>query len=320
LPAADALHPLADAVVGEWVRFRLTVPGADGESLVKVSVVEVRDGSVGFRQEIEKGGATPVPFPPRMVQATSITEALAAFGTVSQVQTLRAPVGGAQADLANARMRWPDGTDLDLKFSNVIPAYGLYQVWMGKQLLIEAIEWGVPASEPVESPATGDTAPAKEQPQAVPAEAPAGDAPATPARPVHPVHDAQVGEWAVYSRMGPNGQEIRMKLSVAEADETEVVLSQFIQLPDGREVEGPQMRRPRSEFLEPNNDQLTLKGYEKQTITAAGRSWDCDVMIAEDPSGGEMRFFVSNEVPVSGLVKLERDGETVMELVEFGTP
>ena len=41
-------------------------------------------------------------------------------------------------------------------------------------------------------------------------------------------------------------------------------------------------------------------------------------MTAGDGNGGELKWYVSPDIPVTGTVRVERNGKVMMEIVEWG--
>jgi tricorn protease len=299
------LDPLADVRVGEWVRYRMVVPDRSEPAVVKVTVSSVSDGLVEFRNEWEIGSGDLML--PKELPRRGVLESLPQFGKVLGVARVEGKVGEATVPLVVAELEWADGSHIRLTLTEAVPAYGLLRVEMNEMVLLEATEWGVPADE-----ATPTVAP-EEAP--VPAEEPT-PAPEKPEAPAHPVRDAEVGEWMKVRREGPGGRSLEIVVAVTEVTDTEVVLSQTVRL-EGREIAGPEIRRPRSERLEPPEG-FTLVGYGEESITAADQEFTCAVMTATDPSGTEWKWFVHDEIPVNGYVRVMRDGKVLQEIVEWG--
>ena len=63
---------------------------------------------------------------------------------------------------------------------------------------------------------------------------------------------------------------------------------------------------------------FTLVGYEKEQITVGDNTFDCWVMTATDPNGFEWKWYVCPDVPVTGYVRIERDGKKLLEIMEWG--
>ncbi len=303
--AAPGLDTLADATAGEWVRYRALVPGQEGESVIKVMVSRIEGGTVFFAKEIEKGRGDLVPLPDQM-ERKPVLEVLKGMGQLLGHDLFEGKVAEATVAMVRAKLKWPDGTEIACTFTNAVPAYGLLKVEIGKSTVLEAIEWGVP------KPATPEVA---SVPPAPPAPPPA-PAEAAPARPPHPIWDAKAGEWLKFRRPGPNGREMELKLTVASVSDDEVVLDQVVSVA-GREMPGPQLRRPRQKELVPPGD-LPAESYGKETLTVAGQTFECIVMTAVDPQGGRFKYWHCVELPVNGLVRMEREGELVLELLAWG--
>jgi hypothetical protein len=95
------------------------------------------------------------------------------------------------------------------------------------------------------------------------------------------------------------------------------VLAQHVVTPDGSEVEGPAIDRPRDRELVPPRD-FTGGAYGTEKIEAGGREIECTVMTAKDSTGAVWKWYVSPEVPVNGYVRVERDGVVLVTAIEWG--
>jgi C-terminal processing protease CtpA/Prc len=282
--AAGASHPLADARKGEWVRYRVT--GDTGEeTLVKVTVARVESGEVFFDKEVEKGPAPTPPFPAKM-ERKGVLDLLPAFGQVLGHNVVQGKVRDADAEILDARVKWPDGSEIRLEFTNAVPAYGLWRVRAGKQVVVEAIEWGAPAA--------AEEKPAVETPG-------------------NPLFDAKVGEWVRVRMAGPRG-EFEMTRKVLAVTDDEVTIGMTAHM-GGESRELDPMRRPRTRLLVPQGGEPATYAREKRTV--AGREMDCIVMTYVR-EGAEEKAWFSPEVPVTGVVHAERAGTVVLDLLDWG--
>ncbi|MHC4670047.1 MAG: S41 family peptidase [Planctomycetota bacterium] len=289
---ADARNPLADAQVGEWVRYRLADPVTGDETIAKLSVVRVEGGVVGFAQEIEHGKPVRVPLPDELRQA-KVLDLLPVFGQVLSHTMVPAKVREVETDVFQARLKGADGAELLLTFTNLVPGPGLLRVEQGKQVVLEAVEWG------------------REKPAGV-IEEKTGEDRALEAPP-HPIYDAKEGEWVKLRMIGPGGQEIEMTRRVVVVGEDEITLQVTISF-GGNTREGRQAR-PRSKLLKPLDGSEAT--YERDTVTVSDTTFECTVMTYTRDNVEE-RVWVCPKVPVTGVVKVERDGAVVLELIEWG--
>jgi C-terminal processing protease CtpA/Prc len=330
--AASEMNPLADVRAGEWVRYRLTDPTSGEETVLKVSVARIEGDVVHFEKEIEEGGLAIVPLPEQMKRA-SVLDILPSFGKLMSHSTIEGKVKETATRILVAQIQWLDGSSLRLSFTNAVPAYGLLKVEMGKMIVLEAVEWGeaaapepeAKAEEPEAKPAEPEAKPA--EPEAKPAEPEAKPAEPEAVKkkaeekefevPAHPIHDAKVGEWVKIRRFGPGGQSVDTIVKVVEVTDDEVAYEQTVFLPN-REVTSPTIRRDRREKLVPPEN-LDLKGYSREEVTVGENTFDCVIMTVEDATGAELKIYYCHKVPFNGVVRMERDGETIMEIVEWGT-
>ena len=288
---ATAEAPLMDAQVGEWVRYKVVNPDNGDETIVKITVTRVDGGVVEFEKEIEKGAPTLPPLPDK-VRQTKVVEFLPAYGQVLGHTVFHGKVGDTEGDILQANLKWPDGTELTLSFTNAIPAYGLWKVEIGKQVVMEALEWGKPKPAPA------------------PAADPADD------RPPHPLADVRQGEWAKFRQLLPNGAEMEMVVKVVEVTDSEVVL-EHAGVFEGRAIPARTQRRDRPAKLEPKAEGADVT-YGRDTLTIAGKTLEC-VTLTLSKDGRTQKLWVCQDVTVDGLVRLEQDGRLVRELVDWGS-
>jgi tricorn protease len=277
-PTAGALNPLGDARPGEWVRYRAT--GDDGtETILKVTVARVEGGEVFFTKETEKGPPSQAPFPERMAQK-GLLETLPQFGEVLGHSVVQGKVLDADTEIVEARLKWPDGSEISLHFSNVVPAYGLLRVEAGKRVVVEAIEWGAPAAEAKAEEAPGN-----------------------------PIFDAQVGEWVRVRLTGRGGETAEMTRRVVAVSDDEVTI--LLDLGG----ESREEKRPRTRLLTPMDGSEATYGRERLLVN--GRELDCIVMNFHRAGADEKAWFAP-EVPVTGVVRHERSGTVILELLDWG--
>jgi len=299
-PSANARSPLSDAAVGEWVRYRASLPDGTGETLFTVRVVRVDKDTVEFATEIEKGGVAVLPLPDKL-RRVPVLETLPTIGKVmSHAYMPEAKVKQTPSDLLVARVRMEDATELQLFFSDLVPAYGLWKVEVHDRVILEALEWGRAAPKPSPAPAEVKPEATAEKHQEIPP---------------HPIHDAKVGEWTKV-RQFRNGQEMEVTQKVVEVDDESVTLEMSVVF-HGQSRTFPPVKRPLRKLLKPRGDREAT--YGKETLTVNGETLECIVMTFTGRNGGEEKVWVCPKIPVDGLVKVERDGQVVAQLLEWGT-
>jgi tricorn protease len=333
--AALALNPLADAEVGEWVRYR--AEEGDGEpTLVRYTVTSVAGGRVTLQREIESGTAT-LPVLPEILDVAPLSALLPALGEVGSSSAVTVQVGGSSAEGVQVGLRLGE-RDLTLLFTNAVPALGLLHVEQGGRVLMHAVEWGR-AAPPKAGAAPDPGAPAGAAASPAPAPAapvPAAPAPAPePARPDaagdaeeggaggvsidNPLADAKAGEWIRLRQTGRGGVSV-VRMEVAEVTEQEVVLSSVVEEGSLPAPQAP-LRRPREARLMVGRGRPAEQvKVETTTLEVAGRTLPCVAVTVPGRRGGPpTTTWYSQEVPVTGLVRRTRGEEVVIEVLAWGT-
>jgi tricorn protease len=340
-PSSALVSPLADAEVGEWVRYQVRFGGS--ETTLKLVVTEVTEDEVVFDREIEKGGEFVPPLPDRLPRAGTALDHLESFGPVESHETSRGPVGGAEAGLLVAKLHW-GGNPIQVVLTDAVPGLGLLRVTWNGQTVLEAVEWSAPpasstpaSSTPASSPPTAPSAvppvtlppvapPTPERPAPPPSPPPAPpEVPPTEARPAapasatpleNPLYDAAVGEWVRIRHVTPEGEAV-VTMEVVEVTADEVVLQSRVER-GGEAGPGPAIRRARTRDLSGEGEGEGT--WSTETLVLGGREVVCHVLASPTRRGGTVKRWFSNEVPVTGLARVERDGRLIREVVEWGRP
>ncbi len=315
--AADAENPLADAVVGEWVRYRLSFGGT--ETVVRYQVADVSNGQVRIDQQVESGGAFLPPIPDE-VALEPVVELLKTLGDVTSTSPTRGV--GSDGERRTARLAltfaW-GGTPIDLVFTNDVPVLGLLSASLHGTVVLEAIDWSgrgaeTPATSP-EPPAESSAPPGDVTSPGSGSAAPASSSAAGATAPPNPLDDAQVGEWARYRQTTSRG-EITITLEVTRVDADEVGVKATIEH-QGQVVEGPERQQAKGAgFSFRGAEDVT---WSEEDLTVAGKDLHCRVATFTTRRGGTTKRWFSTEIPVAGLVREERDGKVVRELLAWGT-
>lgn len=121
--------------------------------------------------------------------------------------------------------------------------------------------------------------------------------------------DVKVGEWVKYKMQG--GME--MKQTVAKVTEKEVTLSKEMFM-DGKALGKPnETKIPRKAEGDASGEGEKPK-TSSATVKVKGKDVKCVVIEA---SGS--KTYMSNDIPVTGIVKSEAGGKVTMELIDYGT-
>ena len=149
----------------------------------------------------------------------------------------------------------------------------------------------------------------KQEPSPAPPQNPTAGAKADET-PSNPLFDAQVGEWVRVRMTAPGGQTAEITRRVLSVTDDEVTI--------GLSAEGhdlPPQKKPRNRLLVPQDGSPATYGHEK--LTVAGREFDC-VTMTYTREGAEEKAWFCAEVPVTGVVRAERAGTVVLELLAWG--
>ena len=111
------------------------------------------------------------------------------------------------------------------------------------------------------------------------------------------------------------GGDATVTREVIEVTDDEVVSRTFI-VQGERRADGPTMRRPRQKTF-PFGERGPVT-WSEETAEIDGQSIPCHVATMTR-RGTEVRRWISSQVPIDGLVRLERGGEVVSEILEWGT-
>jgi tricorn protease len=136
-----------------------------------------------------------------------------------------------------------------------------------------------------------------------------------PAAYQNPLYDSQVGEWIKMRQVIGQGREIEVTLRVVNIEGDQVTLEQTATV-NGREMTQTKVR-PRSKELKPPSN-IKASSYSRISLKVGDKTLKCIVMNATGPKGEKLKWYVSNEVAVNGLVRLERNGQVLLQVLEWG--
>jgi hypothetical protein len=174
-----------------------------------------------------------------------------------------------------------------------------------------------PAPEPTTPEPAPRPDPATDTGPATGAEPPAAQTPrAEEAAPPDPWRDVEVGEWIRF-RNRVQGTDTVVLQRVVEVTEEEVVLETVVR--QGETVmPASTLRRPRAPRA--GGRRPAERTVERATLTVGGRDLACVLVTSKGRRGTTVREWTCDEVAASGLVRRERDGEVVAEVVDWGGP
>lgn len=146
----------------------------------------------------------------------------------------------------------------------------------------------------------------------------AGQAPMIP----NSLHDAKVGEWALYKT--PNGYE--QKHTVVKVDGRGPNASVVVRIDSiykGEVVQSVEVHHeagePTHPFVMPDGAAPTGKiEIENKTVSVKGKPVRATVVEVDNDDNDEMKWVLSDAIPVFGLIKQEADDENEYELIDYG--
>jgi hypothetical protein len=105
-----------------------------------------------------------------------------------------------------------------------------------------------------------------------------------------------------------------MTQTVIEVTDDEVVIQSTVEQ-DGESTTGPLVRRPRTEMLSMRGGVAT--DARRASLQVGDRTLEC-VLVTREGRRGTLRRWYCPDVPVSGLVRVERNGQVVREVIDWG--
>ncbi|MCC8180177.1 MAG: hypothetical protein LIP23_04595 [Planctomycetes bacterium] len=141
------------------------------------------------------------------------------------------------------------------------------------------------------------------------------DAPQIP----NSLHDANVGEWAVYSV--PNGyQQMHTVLQVLGEGPSATVTVRVDNLYDGEVVSSAQTHHEAGERYHPaaipDRDDIVV---DVEEVNVKIKGTDIAAVVVEvEQNEEDMEWYLSEQIPVFGMIKQYRDGDLEYELIDFG--
>ena len=294
------------------------MPGATEDTILKLQVTEVREDSVMMERDVESGPPLAIPMP-NEAPRTPLLDNLSTMGKIVSKETITQKVKGKDAEVAVITLE-AFGGSLKMYFTNAIPCMGLMKLQMGKATIMEAIEWGEG-----EKPAATEATPKQPAPKPAAKDTTASERTGPPAKlegnnkgPQNPLYDAKVGEW-VRLRSVVQGEETISTLKVVEVTDDEVKLESRVAYGD-TEIKGAVLTRPRREHMP-----MAARGGRGKvemgtaTIEVKGQKLECITITRTTRRGGVDKRWYCKDIPVNGLVRHERGGKVVKELLDWGS-
>lgn len=137
---------------------------------------------------------------------------------------------------------------------------------------------------------------------------------------------AQVGEWATYRI--PNGYTQKLTVVNREGEGPSAVVTVLVEnFYDGELVDSSEIVQeagePMNPITPPEDPNVSIK-VEMKDVTVKGKTIRATVVKVEregegDDDDEDVKWYLSNEVPVFGLIKQDADDDMEYELLDFGT-
>ena len=177
---------------------------------------------------------------------------------------------------------------------------------------MEATAWGYdPPASAIQAPAA--KAPATQKPALDTPKKPDTPKKDAPKQIDNPLRNARVGEWVTWRHV-LQGQEAKSTLRVVEVRADAVVLESAIRYGD-TELKSGALERPRDPFLSlAGAGTLTVT---EETLSVNDQKLACVVVTRTHRGRIDKRWYCP-QVPVNGLVRHERAGTVVRELIAWG--
>lgn len=115
--------------------------------------------------------------------------------------------------------------------------------------------------------------------------------------------DARVGEWALYSTNNASMQERHSVI----ARRQRVVVVKIESIINGKVISS------QVENMDISDPEFLRGAQGSENVTVAGGSYNCMVV-----KRGNRNLYYSNAIPVTGLVAVQRGGQRIKELIDFG--
>lgn len=131
----------------------------------------------------------------------------------------------------------------------------------------------------------------------------------------NPVLDAKPGEWCSYRMQ----QGLEQKMTVKAIDDKSVTVTIEISM-GGRNMPAQtvttSLKEAQDEYDPEKHPEVK---FGEKTLTIKGRKIKCITATMKGKDGKPVTSYLSADVPVYGIVKLEQDGQEVMVLTDWGT-
>lgn len=130
------------------------------------------------------------------------------------------------------------------------------------------------------------------------------------------LEDAKVGEWVSYKMPQANGMTTNQ--TIVKITKDEIVLKVETKMP-GMDLPPTEIKIPKKPAHESPDYKGPKPKVSKGQIEVKGKKIDCYIVEMDMASGQKVKSYMSNSIPVSGLIKVEINRKVSMELVDYGT-
>jgi len=128
-----------------------------------------------------------------------------------------------------------------------------------------------------------------------------------------PLADAKTGEWVLYEM--PGGMQQRQTIISVDDNSVTVKMETII---NGTVLSSIEEKMDRSDTTQPAITDMDGATSYNGSVQIKGKQIPCSVYEVS-VNGRVSRTYMSNEVPVTGLIKSEMDGNAALQLVDYGS-
>jgi len=131
--------------------------------------------------------------------------------------------------------------------------------------------------------------------------------------------DVKVGEWLLYELVVP-GAKMQQKQTVVKVDKNKITIK-YDTIMNGKVVSSTNQVIDRSQKGQTLQNQKNKAKISKGNATVKDKKIDCYIAETTTNVGGKESVvvsYMSEDIPITGVVKVEMNGNPKLKLVDFG--